>query len=453
MGSDPRIQSYREATRAMKEGRFDVAVPTEGDDEIAVLGVELAELGQLLDKKFREMERLLQVTEKINSGMVLEDILNHVYESFRDLIPYHRIGLALLENEGRTVVSKWARSEAAEVQIGEGYRAPLAGSSLEQIIETGRPRILNNLPAYLEEHPQSDSTRKIVDEGIRSSLTCPLVALGKPIGFLFFSSMVPDTYRNVHVEVFLQIAGQLSVAIEKARLYEESVELNRAKNKLLGVVAHDLRNPISSISAFLTLLRDGVLGEVSEKQKDIVQTMMRNCKRMLALVDDLLDMSAIESGQLELRMEEVALDRFLQECLADNQILAKAKSIEMQLEADPTLPKVRIDPNRINQVIGNLISNAIKFSQENTQIKLGARGGDGNVEFFIADRGQGIPENDIPKLFEDFAKASSRPTAGERSTGLGLAIVKRVVEAHRGQVWVKSKVGEGTTFFFRIPVA
>jgi signal transduction histidine kinase len=453
MGSDSRIQECLDAARAMRNGRFDVAVPTDGDDEVAALGAELVELGRFLDKKCKEMNRLLEVTERINSGMVTDEILDHVYESFRELIPYDRIGMALLEDDGKTVVARWARSEAAEIMIPQGYSAPLAGSSLETILRTGRPRILNDLPAYLKENPQSESSRLIVEEGMRSSLTCPLIAMGKPTGLLFFSSMERNTYKDVHVELFLEIAGHVSTAIEKGRQCQELLELNQVKNRLLGVVAHDLRNPIGVLKTYLTLFLEDMLGEVPEKHKGVMQTMMRNCKRMQALVDDLLDISAIESGRLELDRREVDLHGFLQECFEDSQILAGAKSIEITLDVDPVLPRTRIDPNRISQVIGNLVGNAIKFSRENTRITLGAQSKDGAVEFFVADQGQGIPEEDIPRLFQDYTKASSRPTAGEKSTGLGLAIAKRVVEAHNGRIWVESKVGEGSTFSFRLSTA
>jgi diguanylate cyclase (GGDEF)-like protein len=152
-------------------------------------------------------------------------VLDHVYENFFSLIPYDRIGLALLE-EGRAVVrAHWARSEATEIKLPLGYSASLANSSLAEIILTGKPRILNDLESYLESHPQSDSTRRIVAEGMRSSLTCPLMAKGEPFGFLFFSSMTKNTYTGDHQELFLQIAGQLAVILEKSRLYENLLRL------------------------------------------------------------------------------------------------------------------------------------------------------------------------------------------------------------------------------------
>ncbi len=222
---DARISKYRDAAIAMKEGRFRVPIPQEGEDDVAALGNALADLSASLEARLKEIDTLSKVTEKINAGLVLDDVLNYVYESFWPIIPYDRIGFSLLEQNGTVVRVRWARSDAPDIKITNGYSAPLKGSSLERILETGQPRILNDLRNYLSEHPASESTRLIVEEGMRSSLTCPLIAAGRPIGFMFFSSMEPESFKNAHVDIFLQIAGELSMMVEKARLYEEVHQL------------------------------------------------------------------------------------------------------------------------------------------------------------------------------------------------------------------------------------
>jgi len=449
---DPRIDKYREAAIALKNGRFGIELPVEPEDEIAQLGKALLELDRSLEKRFDELRALVRVTEQINAGLVLDDVLSHVFDWFHAIIPYNRIGFSLLEEDGKIVRARWARSEAPEMKLGGGYEAPLEGSSLQQIIETGRPRILNDLEAYLREHPRSDSTRRIVEEGMRSSLTCPLIAMGKPIGFMFFSSMTSNAYSDVHVELFLEIAGQLAMIVEKGRLYQQLVELNELKNKFLGIAAHDLRNPIAVVKSYISLLLNGLLGEVTAPQREIMQNMNTACLTMLALIDDLLDVSAIESGRLDLRPEIVDLAQYLRGCHASNSLLARAKGIELELDLSPDPPKVTMDPSRINQVLNNLVTNAIKFSHPKTKVIVGAKVVGNEVRISVADQGQGIPEKEIAGIFSPFARGSVRPTAGEKSTGLGLAIVKRMVEAHGGQIMVKSKVGQGSTFTFTLPL-
>jgi hypothetical protein len=202
MRSNERIRRYAQATEEMIEGRFRVDIPAGQDDVVGRLGNNLAELGRTLERRFDEMRRIGQVTEHANAGLLLDDVLDHVYEAFREVIPYDRIGFSLLEQEGRVVRARWARSEAPVMKIVGGFSQTLEGSSLQRIIDTGEPRILNDLVGYLGDHPDSASTRLIVEEGMRSSLTCPLVVMGRPIGFMFFSSMQSGTYEHVHSDVF-----------------------------------------------------------------------------------------------------------------------------------------------------------------------------------------------------------------------------------------------------------
>jgi signal transduction histidine kinase len=176
------------------------------------------------------------------------------------------------------------------------------------------------------------------------------------------------------------------------------------------------------------------------------------CEKMLSLVNDLLDVSVIESGQLDLEPAPVDLAQFLKEAHASASILATGKSIEVKLDLEPNLPTVHMDPKRIDQVIENLVSNAIKFSHPNTVVTIRAKRAGNEVEISVADQGQGIPEEEIGKVFVDFGKTSTRPTAGEKSTGLGLAIVKRLVEAHKGRIRLETHPGRGSTFTFTLPL-
>ena len=451
---DRRIAAYRDAAVRLRLGQFPVDVPLEGADEVARLGEAIRELAGTVEQKYREMSELVKITEKVNSGLLLEQILEYVYASFRGIIPYERIGFALLEDNGRVLRARWARSEAERVRLPVNYTARMEGSSLQQVLEAGRPRILNDLKRYLDEHPSSESTRLVVEEGVRSSLTCPLINDGKPIGFIFFSSFKPDTYRDVHVELFLQLAGQLAAIVEKSRLYKELLELNEAKNRFLGMAAHDLRNPIGVVQSFSSLMREGVLGDVTEQQKKVLQQIAQSCAGMLHLINDLLDVSAIESGQLVLEKKTVPFARFLTQLVDLDRMLAGGKGIGLQLEIEGELPNVSFDDKRMQQVVDNLISNAVKFSQPGTTVLVHARVDGGHprtVRVDVSDQGPGIPSDEVGRLFQDFSRTSVRPTGGEKSTGLGLSIVRRIVTAHGGTVSVESEVGKGSTFTFSIP--
>ncbi len=406
-----------------------------------------------MTEKAEELKALLRISEKINAGMRFDEVLDFAYEALRTVIPYDRIGCALLEDNNRVVVSRWARSEAPVIKIGRGYKSPLQGSSLEKIIQTGEPRILNDLMAYLKEHPQSRSTALITAEGMRSNLTCPLIASGKPVGFIFFSSLKADTYRDAHVEVFQAIVGQFSVTLEKSRLYEQLLELNDLKNKFLAMAAHDLRNPIGLIRLYSDLLTSpDVPDALTKKQREPLETIIRLCDRMTRLINNLLNVSIIESGKLEIRKQPVDLGAYLEACHKNNGLLARAKSIELKLEIPAMLPRISMDPNCIDQVLDNLMTNAIKFSMTGTVISLKAAVTDREVVISVTDHGQGIPESELPKLFQYFGRTEILPTGREPSTGLGLAIAKRMVEAHGGRIWVESRRGQGSSFSFSLPL-
>jgi diguanylate cyclase (GGDEF)-like protein len=254
--SDSRIPALCVAAQAMLRGDFHPALPRKHEvpDELDVLGEALERLGRKVEATFEELNKLAELTEKINSGLLVEDVLEHVFDSFHTVIPYDRIGCALLEAEGRVARALWARSVLATTEISAGYAAPMAGSSLLRIIETGRPRILNDLEEYLRVHPSSKSTRRVVKEGMRSSLTCPLVAMSKPIGFLFFSSTTPNTYATAHVDFFMRVAGQLSNILEKGRLYKElldaKVQAERANAELARLAAVDGLTGVANRRAF-----------------------------------------------------------------------------------------------------------------------------------------------------------------------------------------------------------
>jgi diguanylate cyclase (GGDEF)-like protein len=212
----------------MEQGEFD-ALPEKisGNDEISQLGESLIRLSKTLDSKFQHQIKMLKLSQKLNEGVFLNDILEYVYASFHTIIPYNRIGFTLLEKEGKILRAHWSSSDSPNVKLREGFSQPMKGSSLEQIVQSGNPRIINDLEQYYIEKPNSISTRLILAEGVRSSLTCPLISMGKSIGFIFFSSNEQNCYADIHQAVFCSIANQLSAVVEKSKLYEELYAVNK----------------------------------------------------------------------------------------------------------------------------------------------------------------------------------------------------------------------------------
>ncbi len=406
-----------------------------------------------IESKCHDVQILAAITRKINSGLTLDEVLSLVFDSFRTIIPYERIGVAFLEDNGKSVEAHWARSDSKEIKLGRGYSVNIEETSLNDVILKQRPRIINDLEEYLESHPQSDSTRRIVEEGMRSSLTRPLFASGKPIGFMFFSSTKVDTYVNAHKDFFIQISGQIATIIEKSQLYQRLVELNELKNNFIGMAAHDLKNPNVLMRLYLNQLVES-LGDVREDQHVWISKMQSISDSMLTLINDFLCISSIEGGQLQIKQKPILSDVFLTDCLEINKHLTKEKSITLKLDIDEGLPIVYIDSDRLSQVINNLITNATKYSHPNTEIILSARLREKEVEVSVTDQGQGIPEEEVHNLFKMFGKTSVQPTDGEVSTGIGLAICNHIIKSHGCRIWVESEgMGKGATFKFTMPLS
>ena len=228
-------------------------------------------------------------------------------------------------------------------------------------------------------------------------------------------------------------------------------ELNQLKNKFLGIAAHDLRNPLASIRGFSELLLGDDMGSLTEDQHEFIKTIHSLSQDMLNLVNDLLDVSVIESGKLELKRQPGSLKVLIEERIRINSILAEKKQIKLH-ESLATVPEVSFDYSRIVQVVDNLISNAIKYSPSGSNIFVSLSQQGMKAQISVRDEGPGIEPEEQKRLFGEFQRLSTKPTGGEKSTGLGLSIVKKIVEAHNGTTAVESQPGAGSIFTFILPI-
>jgi diguanylate cyclase (GGDEF)-like protein len=224
--TDNRLRQYRESALAMIAGDYRVEFPVGVLDEVGRLGEVLNRLPRQIEARIEDALLIERVGTALNRGLLLSEVLDAIYDAFKPVIPYDRMGCSLIEKNGTAARAVWSRTENQDVHLKVGYTAKLNGSSLQRVIDTGEPRIINDLEAYLQAHPASNSTQLIVREGLRSSLTCPLLVFGKAVGFLFFSSRATDTYRDIHQALFLRLASQVSAVIERSRMYQQIHDLN-----------------------------------------------------------------------------------------------------------------------------------------------------------------------------------------------------------------------------------
>lgn len=251
---------------------------------------------------------------------------------------------------------------------------------------------------------------------------------------------------------FARLNNELVTA--QRELIKRNIELerlNEIKNQFIGVAAHDLRNPLHIIEGYSQMLLDRLFGDLTPEQHKFISVIRKNSDFMLKLITDLLYISKIEAGKLQLELEVADLVALLERNVELNRLLAEQKRISILFRREGDFPPLALDAPKIEQVLNNLISNALKFSNPRTTVEVLARGGEGEAVVSVKDEGQGIPADELHRLFIPFENLSVKSTGGEQSTGLGLAIVKRIVEGHKGRIWVESEVGVGSTFYFTLP--
>ncbi len=297
--------------------------------------------------------------------------------------------------------------------------------------------------------------------GYRSILAVPMLREGTPIGVLTVSRTgEPRPFTDKQIDLVTTFADQAVIAIENVRLFreiqEKSAQLevaNRHKSEFLANMSHELRTPLNAISGFSEVLLERMFGELNEKQADYLKDIHESGRHLLSLINDILDLSKIEAGRMELELSSFSLPSAISNAMTLVRERAQRHGVQLGAEIDPRLGLVRADERKVKQILLNLLSNAVKFTPEGGRIEVSARLGAERVEVAVKDTGIGISAEDQAKLFEEFRQVGADAARKAEGTGLGLALAKRFVELHGGAIRVQSAPGEGATFSFSLPLA
>ena len=323
------------------------------------------------------------------------------------------------------------------------------------VLETGAPEIASELgDDFLDALSQSPRQREIYEKlGMRSMMIVPLVARGKTRGAMGFVSGTPQRYGSNDLSVAQDLALLAALAVDNSRLYMEAQRAIRARDDLIAVVSHDLGNPLSAIRIGTSLLlRTLPKGEQESGGWQHLEFIRQSAQQMENLINDLLDVKKLEAGRVELDRKPQNCHTIVQAVLDVFRPIAQGRSIELATDLPSDLPRVDADAHRLEQVLSNLVSNALKFTGPGGRVEIRARAAPGVVLFSVSDTGPGIPVDYQPHVFDRFWQAR-REGEGRKGLGLGLAIARGVVDAHGGRIWVESTPGEGATFLFTIPAA
>jgi signal transduction histidine kinase len=312
--------------------------------------------------------------------------------------------------------------------------------------------------ADLGEAARSPVDDIVLRSGYRARLAAPLFSGDDIVGLLVVRRRTPGACLANTVDLMKTFAAQSALAIQNARLFREiddkgrELELaSRHKSQFLANMSHELRTPLNAILGYTELILDNIYGEAPEKMRAVLERVQTNGKHLLGLINDVLDLSKIEAGQLTLSLNDYSLAELVQGVYVAVEPLASRKNLALTTKVEKGLPAGRGDERRLAQVLLNLVGNAIKFTDKG-EVAIEASAANGAFNVAVRDSGPGIAADDQVKIFEEFQQVDNTSTRQKGGTGLGLAISKRIVELHGGRIQVDSELGKGSTFTIRLPV-
>jgi signal transduction histidine kinase len=424
----------------------------------AVIAIENVRLFQELQARTHDLSQSLEETgalseviRAVSSSLDLREILDAVARRALTLAGADGCGIFEYSPErGRFYA---VVSQGISRRFVDSIPVAMNQGTLGRATQTGEPVQVGDVHA-VPDYPFRD---RFVEEGLRAVLTVPMMGGDVARGIVLFRR-APGEFDERVVTLMRTLADQSKVAIANAHLFREIEEksrllevANQHKSEFLASMSHELRTPLNAIIGFSEVLLQRMFGELNPKQDEYLQDVLSSGRHLLSLINDILDLSKVEAGRMELELARFDLPQALHDTLVLVRERAVRNGIELQLDADARLGALVADERKIKQVMLNLLSNAVKFTPEGGRVDVRAIPTDGAVEISVADTGIGIAPENQDLIFEEFRQVGGDYAHKREGTGLGLTLARKFVELHGGRLWVKSQVGQGSTFTFSVP--
>jgi len=420
--------------------------------QLAVIIVN-ARLHEETQQRLAEVSTLYSFAEKLSSSLDLPELLDLIVTTLRRVLNCRGVSISLLMPETQTLEiraasglqDKWRQS--AKLKVGEGISGQVAATATPLYVPDAR-----SLPDFI-----------FFDPVVRSLLVVPLMVKDRVIGTLAIDQAVPDAFEKDDERLLVIAAAQAAVAIENAQLYaalkeradklekayKELQELDKLKDELVQNVSHELRTPLTFIKGYVELMLEQDMGPLNEVQRESLSIVSEKTNALTRLVSDIIFLQQIERESLDLAPH--SLRDVAKMALHSCEVTAANAGISLRLDAPEVVPPIAIDRDRVNQVLDNLLGNAIKFSPRGGTITIGVEDRGDCLQISVSDMGVGIPPDKLKRVFDRFYQVDGSATRRFGGAGLGLAIAKRIVESHGGEIWVESEVGHGSRFIFTLP--
>lgn len=414
-----------------------------------------------LMRSVQELEALEKVSQAVNSSLDLQTVLTTIV----------RHAIELSEADGGGIYEYDETTQEFSLRADEPFDANLTQAARTTPLRLGEGAVgqaaLARAPIQIPDLQDETSAVDlhqgrlrplVVRSGFRALLAIPLLRERSIIGGLVVLRRSPGEFPPAVVDLLRTFAIHSALAIQNARLFRELEEKGRQiettsqhKSQFLANMSHELRTPLNAILGYTELILDGVYGQTPEKIHEVLERVQLSGHHLLSLINDILDLSKMEAGQLRLSLGEYSLAEIVQTVVTAMESLAAEKQLGLTVLLAPDLPSGRGDERRLAQVLLNLVGNAIKFTEAG-EVRVQVTATDDTYVVAIADTGPGIAEADQEKIFDEFHQADSSSTKQKGGTGLGLSIARRIIAMHGGRIWVESHLGKGSTFWFTLPV-
>ncbi len=414
---------------------------------------------QVYQQRARRLASLHQIASVITSSLDKSEVLNTAARLLKELFEVDHCGIIMLdaitdENQPQfgTLVAEFPSREQV------GLKLALEGNTtMQSLAQHGTALAIDDI----SNDDIDEATRDVLSQvGTRSVLLAPMIARDRLIGSIGLDMFSRQRkFTEEERETFMTIAGQVAMAVSNASLYAEALDANRLKSMFLATISHELRTPLNAIIGYSDMLLSEIYGEINESQQDRIERVNRSGKHLLSLINDLLDLSKIEAGEIEFTPMPTRISGALTEALDQITPRAEAKHLHIEVNIVPDEQAVSADPQYLRQILTNLLDNAVKFTHEGS-IHVDVQpfqytNGVPDRKWFsisVKDSGIGIAPSDQNIIFDSFRQVDGSTAREYGGTGLGLAITRRLVELQGGHIWVESALGLGSTFFVVLPV-